>query len=85
MDANKLEVLRELPYSVRKVCSLCRHGVFPNPSTDWGTCSEQEYEHKKHTGSPRQLSIVRFGNCSRFELSPRLVATLGAYQEFLEA
>lgn len=81
MDANKLEVLRELPYSVHKVCGLCRYGVFPN--NDWGTCSRTEYSHKKHTGPARQLSIVRFGGCSSFEADPVKKDSLGAYQEFI--
>jgi hypothetical protein len=82
MDANKLEVLRALPYRVQKVCGLCRHGGFV-PNTDWGTCIRTQYEHKKHTGPARQLSITRFGSCEGFEPDERRVATLGAYQEFL--
>jgi len=82
MDHNKLEVLRALPYSVQRVCGLCRHGQFPN--NDWGTCARQQYDHKKHTGPARQLSIVRFGSCAGFEADEAKKATLGAYQEFLK-
>lgn len=81
MDANKLQVLRDIPYNIPRVCGLCCHGEFPN--NDWGTCSRHEYQHRKHTGSPRQLSILRLGSCPSFEESPEKVAGLGAYQEFL--
>lgn len=81
MDENKLKVLRELPYQVHKVCGLCKHGVFPQ--NDFGTCSRVQYEHKKHTGPARQLSIFRHGSCPHFELKDEATWTLGAYVEFL--
>lgn len=83
MDANKLEVLRALPYSVQKACGLCKHGSFA-PNTYWGTCNQTQYEHKKHTGPARQLSIVMFGGCKSFEADEVKKAQLGAYQEFLK-
>lgn len=82
MDANKLKVLRDLDYKVQKTCGLCAHGVFPN--NDWGTCQKHEYQHEKHTGDARKLSIVRYGSCAEFEQYDQSGATLGAYQEFLE-
>jgi hypothetical protein len=81
MDANKLQVLRDLPYTVQPVCGLCVHGVFPQ--NEWGTCAAQTYDHKKHTGEPRQLSIVKYGSCAKFESDPEKTASLGAYQAFL--
>lgn len=84
MDANKLQVLRDLPYTVKAVCGLCVHGVFPTPNNDWGTCAVQQYEHKKHTGPARQLSIVKFGSCERFEADPLKTASLGHFLEFLK-
>jgi len=83
MDANKLEVLRDLPFIVHRVCGLCRHGSFA-PNTNWGTCGRTQYEHKKHTGPARQLSIVLFGSCARFEADQQKKEQLGAYQEFLK-
>lgn len=81
-DANKFEALRDLNYTVQKVCGLCRHGRFPN--NDWGTCSRSEYQHKKHTGAPRQLSIVKYGSCESFEIDESKQALLGAHQEFVK-
>lgn len=79
MDKNKLQVLRELPFKIHKVCGLCKHGVFKQ---DWGMCSNSTYSHLKHTGPERQLSIHRFGSCPKFEESSS-VDGLGAYKEFL--
>jgi hypothetical protein len=84
MDANKLQVLRDLPYTVAPVCGLCRHGVFPTPHNDWGTCAALTYEHKKHTGPARQLSIVKYGSCAKFEADPVKTSNLQHYLEFLK-
>ena len=81
MDANKLKVLRDLPYSIQKTCGLCVHGVFP--SNDWGTCQAHTYDHLKHTGEARQLSIFRYGSCPSFKLHEPLLTTIGAFKEFL--
>jgi hypothetical protein len=84
MDANKLQVLRDLPYKVQPVCGLCVHGVFPTPNNDWGTCGVQQYEHKKHTGPARQLSIVKYGSCPNFEQDHAKTFQLGTFEEFLK-
>lgn len=81
MDASKLKVLRSLPYRVMPVCGLCLHGWFPKD--DWGTCSVHTYEHEKHTGPRRSLSIHKFGTCKKFEPRPNL-SHLGAFEEFLK-
>lgn len=82
MDATKLKVLRDLDYKVQKTCGLCIHGVFP--VNDWGTCQKHEYQHEKHTGGARKLSIVKYGSCKDFKEYDSSGATLGAYQEFLK-
>lgn len=81
MDANKLQVLQDLPYTIPKTCGLCLHGEFPQ--NDWGTCQVTQYEHQKHTGDARQLSILRFGSCPKFEADDQKVLLLGLFQEFL--
>jgi hypothetical protein len=83
MDANKLKVLQEVAYTVNKSCGLCTHGVFPN--NDWGTCRVHVYDHLKHTGEARQLSVFRYGSCPRFELHEPLLATMGAFKQFMPA
>lgn len=80
MDKNKLQVLRELPYRVQRVCGLCLHGQFP--TNDWGTCATAVYDHQKHSEAIRQLSITRFGSCPKFEAGSK-VEGLGGFKEFL--
>jgi hypothetical protein len=83
MDANKLAMLRESGYRIAKSCGLCKHGVFVGTG-DWGSCAVKTYEHLKHTGPKRQLSIYRGGACTdKFEPSDQLDTVLGAYREFL--
>jgi hypothetical protein len=82
MDANKLQVLRGLPYVIPKTCGLCKHGQFL-PSVDWGSCSVTMYEHQKHSESHRQLSIYRGGSCAKFEEAEKVEGLLGTFKEFL--
>jgi hypothetical protein len=52
--------------------------------SDFGTCAIKTYDHLKHTGSDRQLSINRYGACaSGFELSDVAEASLGLWRQFL--
>lgn len=81
MDANKLQVLRDISYEIRPVCGLCEHAEFP-PASDWGTCGLHAYEHEKHSDSERQLSIHRYGGCPQFVLSSSAMASMHAFNEF---
>ena len=56
MDLNKLAELRRIGYKIPRTCGLCTHGVFVGKS-DFGGCAIQTYQHLKHTGPPKQLSI----------------------------
>jgi len=83
MDENKLKKLNEVGYAVNECCGLCKHGMFAGRS-DFGTCAIKTYDHLKHTGSDRQLSINRYGACaSGFELSDVAEASLGLWRQFL--
>jgi len=82
MDANKLRMLREINYTIHPSCALCKHGEFRTLKDDFGSCMAKTYEHLKHTGDPRQLSVHRGGSCKDFEVDPQKKAALGAYQEF---
>lgn len=66
MDDNKLEVLKKVEYALIKCCGECEFGRFEKNQT-FGTCSIKTYQHLKHTGEPRQLSIFLFGYCKDFE------------------
>ena len=82
MDLNKLQVLREVGYTIPRSCSLCAHSKWEGEK-EWGACTVTTYQHKKHIGLPRQLSIYRGGQCPKFVLSDSAAAFLGAYVEFL--
>lgn len=85
MDANKLQVLRDLPYVISPVCGLCVHGKFVTPNNDWGTCELHQYDHKKHTGPARQLSIVKYGSCPKFTPDATKTGPLAFFQEFVKS
>jgi len=72
-DENKFDKLSEVGYTVRPCCGLCTHaqfGIF-----EWGTCAKHTYQHKKHTGDPRQMSINVHGCCKDdFKVSPEKLA-----------
>ena len=81
MDANKLKVLREIGYAIQKTCGNCLHATFP--SNDWGTCGIWTYQHEKHTGDVRELSINKDGVCPHHEVDEASSVVLGAFREFL--
>jgi hypothetical protein len=82
VDANKLLVLQEIGYRIPGACSLCQHAAI-SPGQDWGTCGLYTYEHAKHTGPPRQLSIHRYGRCDKFEIAAGEEEQLGLFEQFL--
>jgi hypothetical protein len=80
VDANKLSRLTEIGYRIGPQCGLCRHGRFT--TYDWGSCDRHQYEHGKHTGPARALSIFRGGVCdSGYELDPGRLAALGGFEQ----
>jgi hypothetical protein len=81
-DENKFEKLREIGYSVPTTCGLCVHRNLL-VGAHWGTCSLHSYEHKKHTGPARGVSIHVHGTCNDAEADPARTVTLGAHQAFL--
>jgi hypothetical protein len=83
MDKNKLTELRAINYRIPKTCGLCKHGVFVGVN-EWGGCAIRQYDHLKHTGPPRQLSIYKGGSCEdKFVLDERRADAIGAYREFI--
>lgn len=84
MDANKLNILKEVGYHVPNLCCFCSHSSFPSKLDNWGTCGKITYQHKKHSDSERQLSITRFGHCEDwFEPLISSISQLGAYNQFM--
>ena len=80
-DENKFAKLQEAGYTVRPCCILCVHGTSIGPS-HWGTCAKHTYEHKKHTGKPRQMSINRVGVCKTFDTDKGQLLKLQSFQSF---
>lgn len=67
MDKNKLKKLRTINYKI-SACGLCKHGSFTSGDREsYGTCGINTYNHIKHTGEPRQLSVYWFGHCEDFK------------------
>jgi len=83
MDENKKRRLVELLYRIRPCCGLCKHGSF-RPGQYFGMCGKNTYEHGKHTGPPRQLSISRYGVCLAPELDESRLQTLEGFGEFVD-
>ncbi len=81
MDENKRQELHRIGYMILGSCGTCKHGDFPN--NDWGSCEVHTYEHLKHTGDRRHLSIHRSGWCKSFTVDAEKTALLGPFQEYL--
>lgn len=81
-DENKFKKLREVGYTIPNLCGLCKHAKWGGG--DWGECAVHEYEHLKHSGSPRGISIHKFGSCEEFEENDLHVSILGNHREFRE-
>jgi len=79
VDSNKRLKLLDIGYRIAGTCGICQHGMFANDS--FGTCSLHTYQHLKHTGDARQLSVYAHGRCSEFQLDEQK-AHLGLWQEF---
>lgn len=81
MDENKRATLAVIGYEI-SACGMCAHAEI-SADQDWGTCRRYSYEHEKHTGPFRQLSINRHGHCAGFEPSQDAPVKLGKFAEFL--
>jgi len=80
MDANKLQKLLEINYTIKPTCALCKHSDFRND--DWGICNAYEYEHLKHTEENRKLSINVNGCCPNFKHSQEKIQKLNHFVTF---
>ncbi len=84
MDKAKLKVLQELEFRIRPSCAFCVFSTFPN--NDWGTCATNKYEHEKHTGEPRDMSIHKSGLCYTYMADHIKLNTLEGFAElYLES
>lgn len=81
MDQNKRLKLVEVGYRINPSCGTCSFGSFAR-TLDFGECRRHLYEHAKHVGPPRFLSVHRAGSCTSFKQGSMI--RLGAYVEFAE-
>ena len=65
MDENKLKVLKEINYQIRRTCGNCRYSN--GFSNGFSTCKIYRYNHLKHSKETRELSINENGYCSEHE------------------
>lgn len=84
-DPNKLERLREISYRVQPSCFTCKQGRFV-PGSNFGTCQLFDYEHRKHIGERRKLSVHVTGRCWEFKFNEKKKADLerSGFLEFVE-
>lgn len=81
MDADKRRKLIEVSYEIR-ACGVCAWARM-QPGADWGTCSIHTYDHQKHTGPERELSVNRHGVCPKFTVHPAAIDALHGFAEFV--
>ena len=81
-DENKLQSLEDAGFQVKRTCYRCAH--FDEGARGWGTCRKIIYEHKKHTGAPRQASVPVDGWCSQNEVRTEAQALLKGHSKFME-
>ena len=86
MDAEKLKQLQAMNCVIPPVCGLCSHATFYQAGNLFGSCGKRTYEHQKHTGPVRSLSICRYGLCccDHFELDQTVVLQLADFAVFVE-
>ena len=82
-DENKFAKLNEIGYIIPPCCILCTHGTFVGAAR-WGTCDKHTYEHKKHTGDERQMSINISGHCDDFRTNDEKLCRLMSFQRFFK-
>ena len=66
-----------------------RAASFPSVNSDWGTCMVNQYQHEKHTGPERDLSINKYGKCAvegegGYEKNVSAYERLGRFAELVE-
>jgi hypothetical protein len=82
MDANKRLKLLEIGYEIKPACGMCVHANFRDE--DFGTCNKVTYQHFKHVGSPRPLSILRYGSCPQYQPALSYETYIHGFKEFLK-
>lgn len=82
MDENKRQILKQIGYEIRPCCGSCKHGRIGN--TGFGDCLLHKYDHLKHSGGPRALSVYQSGWCPKFEMHDAMLLKLHGFNEFVK-
>jgi len=84
-DPAKFEKLREIGYRIPVTCGTCDDGQFATAQALWGTCGRHLYQHGKHTGPARGVSVYRHGFCPFASVkTPSPAGEYGAHGEFFK-
>lgn len=83
MDANKDKRLEEIGYMMHKTCGLCSFYEGGKGSM-FGVCKKQKYQHLKHIGEARDLSVNIFGSCLSFNWDNAKLAQLHGFQKYFD-
>lgn len=83
MDENKRQKLFEIDYTINPACGMCVHSKIDG-GEDFGVCNKHEYKHLKHIGSPRKLSILRYGSCPDYTQAADYERYMHGFKEFVK-
>lgn len=87
MDSNKLKVLNQIGYRIKRCCGNCEHfkrGGGYNRRGAFGDCTLHKYVHQKHTGGERDLSSYEAGYCDDHQWNNRVVGSMHAFGDLRE-
>jgi len=79
---NKVAALEAVGYEIRHTCGSCEHFRSFDRQREWGTCRATLYTHRKHTGEPREVSVMHYGHCPLWTRNP--LVSFGTYSHFEE-
>lgn len=83
MDENKLDKLKQIQYEILPTCHNCKH--FKQLSDKFfGECCAYKYQHKKHTGAERQLSVYLGGHCPTHQWANEDMMMLHSFKQFIK-
>lgn len=86
MDAEKLRQLQAMNCVIPPVCGMCSNATFYQAGNVFGSCQKRSYEHGKHIGPVRPLSICCYGlcDCEHFELDYAVILQLQDFAVFVD-
>lgn len=83
MDANKDLRLQEINYKLHRTCGLCVYFEGSKGSM-FGVCKKNTYNHLKHTGDARALSVNIYGSCLDFDWDTVKLPQLHGFQKYID-